>query len=153
MEVTKANLDECFGEILHLINQEGVAIVETKSAKTGKWGMARLWRKWMSETAEFMANNGSTMPLMISKDGKHYGQRPFNEKDAHELFTSQWLGLDEEGSRLSWARKTHDGMRAANKGERWLALFKHEQWCLEKGIKLTIPRDSEYKRIEEEQSK
>jgi len=117
----------------------------------GKWGMAKLWRMWMSETAKFMAANGSVMPLMIAKDGSWFGERPFNEKDAHELFTSQWLGLDGEGKRLSWAKDDREGMRKATKAERYIAMMKHENWCIEKGINLPAPKDSDYFRMKKEQ--
>jgi len=128
-------------------------VVSTQDPHTGKWGMARLWRAWMSSTAKFMASNGCVMPLMLKEDGVSYGTRPFNKSDAHELFTSQWLGNDKDGTRLSWAKEGHDGMRAATKAERFFAMIKHEQWALEKGITLFKPRDSEYSQLEKETEK
>lgn len=145
-----------FPEFIELAQDEletnPVIIVTTQSGDTGKWGMARLWRAWMSSTAKFMAGNGVTMPLMIGANGEHYGKRPFNKDDAHELFTSQHLGVDAGGTRLSWAKKAHDGMRAATKGERFNALFKHEIWASEKGISLFKPRGSEYDELEKKQN-
>ena len=122
-------------------------LVFTESSGSGKWGMARLWRKWMVITATHMANNGSVMPLMIDKDGNWYGRRKFNEKDAHELFTSQWLGVNEKGERLSWAKSEGDNI--ADKGQRFMAMIKHEQWCIEKGIQLPQPRNSELHELKE----
>lgn len=122
----------------------------TESSGTGKWGMARLWRAWMKTTADFMADNGATMPLMIDKSGKPYGSRRFNAQDAHELFTAQWLGLNEKGERMSWQKK--EGVNVADKGQRFLAMLKHEQWCIEKGINLMQPRDSEFYDLKQKQN-
>ena len=126
-------------------------INSSDASNTGKWGMARLWRSWMSTTADFMAKNGATMPLMIDVAGNNYGKREFNSDDAHALFASHWLGTDNQGVRLSWSRKGRDGMRAASKGERFDALRRHEAWAIEKGIILINPRDSEYFNTAEEQ--
>lgn len=122
----------------------------TESSGNGKWGMARLWRKWMAITAQYMANNGSKMPLMVRDDGTWYGSRPFDENDAHELFTRQWLGVDVEGNRLSWKKK--EGANVADKGQRFIAMMKHQNWCIEKGIDLPLPRDSEYNELQEQQN-
>lgn len=122
----------------------------TESSGNGKWGMARLWRSWMDITAEHMAANGAVMPLMIDKHGNPYGTRKFNAQDAHELFTSQWLGLNEKGERLSW--KKSEGDNVADKGQRYIAMMKHQNWCIEKGINLPVPRNSEYRDLENEQN-
>jgi len=113
--------------------------------------MARLWRSWMESTARFMAANGVTMPLMIGRNGEPFGTRPFSAQDAHELFTYQHLGCDGSGMRLSWSKAGHDGMRPANKGERFDALRRHEAWASERGIRLFSPRDSEYMDLIREQ--
>jgi hypothetical protein len=119
--------------------------------ETGKWGMARIWRSWMSSTADYMAARGAVMPLCTKPDGSWYGERPFNKEDAHELFTYQLLGADKDGNRLSWSREGREGMRPATKGERFLAMVKHEQWALERGIRLFKPAESEYAQLEREQ--
>lgn len=150
--LTKYNREDFNREIDQELEKNSVLIVATQNASIGKWGMARLWRSWMSSTADFMAANGCIMPLMIKFDGGHYGKRPFNKSDAHELFTCQHLGVDAAGVRLSWAKKDHDGMRAATKGERFNALFKHEIWATERGIILFKPRGSEYEKLEQEQN-
>jgi hypothetical protein len=126
--------------------------VSIGTAHTGKWGMAKLWRMWMTSTAEFMAKNGVTMPLMLRQDGTSFGSRPFNAEDAHELFTHQWLGCDANGVRLSWSKTGHSGMRAADRGERFNALRKHEAWAIEKGLILFKPREGEYHRLEQEEN-
>ena len=152
-QLTKYNLDEANQLMQKELDEHNVLILTLKPATVGKWGMAKLWYSWMASAAKFMAANGSKMPLMIKSNGEWYGSRPFNEKDAHELFTSQWLGVDEKGIRLSWAKGKHDGMRPASKGERWIALRKMEIWCVEKGINILNPRDSEYRKLTEEQEK
>ena len=156
-QVSDHNLQEFMSEIQNEIAEHKLVIVSSQPMKVGKWGMARLWRAWMETTAKFMAGNGVTMPLMINKDGALYGSRPFNKDDAHNLFTRQHLGSDELGRRLSWAKsikkEDEDKSRVATKGERFDALRKHEDWCVEKGISLFKPRDSEYEQIEQEQNK
>jgi len=152
-QLTNHNIEGFFKEVQNELKEHPVIIVTTQNASIGKWGMARLWRSWMSTTADYMAANGCIMPLMLKFDGGHYGKRPFNKGDAHELFTCQHLGVDAAGIRLSWAKKDHDGMRAATKGERFNALFKHEIWATERGIILFKPRGSEYDKLEQEQNK
>lgn len=145
--LTQGNKRQVAKDILAELNEKGHLIVSTKSANTGKWGMARLWRMWMDKTATWMAQNGATMPLLINSKGEWYGTRKFNKDDAHELFTSQWLGVDENGKRLCWAKAPHDDMIPANKGQRFTALLRHENWATERGIQLMIPNDSEYMQI------
>ncbi|ANJ65542.1 putative NinB-like recombinase [Pseudoalteromonas virus vB_PspP-H6/1] len=125
---------------------EDVLLTLEPAPKAGNWSMSKLWRAWMASTAEFMASNGVTMPLMIKKDGEPYGKRPFNDNDAHDLFTSQWLGNDAQGNRLSWAKS---GNNIADKGQRFNAMLKHEQFMIERGIKHMIPRDSEFFKTKE----
>lgn len=149
-QLTRANLAPVFEAIQAELDETPVLLVETKNANIGKWGMAKLWRAWMSSTAKFMAGRGAVMPLMIKADGSHYGERPFNAADAHELFTCKWLGVDKDGNRLSWSRSGHDDMRPATKGERFQAMQRHEVWATEKGITLFKPRDSEYCELEQE---
>ena len=121
-----------------------ITIEEAGDKEIGKWGMSRMWRSWMSASANHMAANGALMPLMIKANGEWYGKRKFNSQDAHELFTSKWLGVDEKGARLSWAKQPEDGEVIADKGERFIACLKHEEWMTDKGIKFLIPRDSEF---------
>jgi hypothetical protein len=142
-QLTKQNLQMFMREVERELDTTAVLLVSTQDAKTGKWGMAKLWRTWMQSTADWMAARGATMPLCL-KDGKPWGERAFNAEDAHELFTCQWLGLDADGTRLSWSKTGRDGMRAATKGERYHAMLKHECWASERGITLFVPRDSEY---------
>lgn len=114
--------------------------------------MLRTWRKWMAETARHMAASGCTMPMYIDKHGEHHGRRPFNADDAHELFTSLYLGTDEHGRRKSWSLSSNDDEVQASMGDRLWAMDQHVIWCTERGIKLTIPRNSEYQKHREEQA-
>ena len=148
--VTKHNLQEMLNEINKELEENPAIVVKVSSAYEGKWGMARLWRSWMTTTAQFMAQNGVTQPLYIDSKGIAHGKRAFNKDDAHELFTANWLGHDENGNRLSWAKTSKDGRRKADKGERYHAMCKHEEWCLERGIVLNKPRDSEFEKLKSE---
>ena len=132
------------------IDEHKLVIINSQPAGTGKWGMARLWRGWMATTAKYMAGRGAIMPLYIKPDGTWYGSRPFNSEDAHELFTRQYLGVDENGVRLSWAKS--GDKRKATKGERFDALRKHEEWASIKGITLFKPRKSEYQELIDRQN-
>ena len=131
-------LARCYNAITDLQDQL------PKPKTEGKWGMARLWRAWMSSTAEYMAYQGAVMPLYIDKDGNMSGKRAFNAEDAHELFTIKWLGTDNEGNRLSWKRSPADGQVIADQGQRFHALQRHEQWMTERGIKFINPREGEF---------
>lgn len=131
--------------IVELWNEvERLRAFEPNKKSEGKWGMSRLWRAWMSATAEYMAGRGAVMPVVVQLDGTYTETRAFNEHDAHELFTIRWLGTDEHGKRLSWARKPADGETVADKGQRFHALQQHEAWMTDRGIKFINPRESEF---------
>lgn len=151
--LTTHNLNELLTALQEELQSMPVLVVSSQGAGTGKWGMARLWRAWMASTAKWMAKRGATMPLMITKDGNNYGERPFDANDAHELFTAKWLLLNSDGERLSWSKSGRDGLRAATKGERFIAMMRHEDWATEKGIVLFKPRDSEYEQARLEQER
>lgn len=150
-QVSKHNIDVYFEELLKELDENGLLICTSQPASTGSWGMAKLWRMWMTPTAKFMNDAGAWMPLVFSKDGKPYGKRPFSPEDAHDLFTREHLGVDEKGERLSWAKS--GDQRKATKSERFGALRKHEQWCFDRGIQLFKPRGSEYDKLTQEQEK
>lgn len=151
--LTEVNLHDLVVLLQKELKIKSPLIISAQGESIGKWGMARLWRAWMTSTAKWMADNGSKMPLCYKKDGKPYGSRPFNQNDAHELFTAQWLNVDNEGVRLSWAKSDHDGMRKATKGERYRAMMLHENYCLERGIFLFNPRESEFAQLKDQQNK
>jgi len=151
--LTKHNIQQLMTELQKELSEcdGGTLIISAQEAGTGKWGMARLWRAWMTTTAEFMRGNGVTMPLYFKSNGEPYGSRQFEPQDAHELFTRQWLGVDENGERLSWAKSGNESGRKATKGERFIAMLRHETWAIDKGITLLKPRDSEYEKLTKQQ--
>ncbi len=151
--VTRGNIDQALDAIQNEIAQSQVALVTIQPGNTGKWSMSRLWRAWMATTAQWMASNGATMPLGPLESTRQDGSRHFNQDDAHELFTALHGYTDKDGERLSWSRAGRDGMRPATKGERVAMLMRHEAWCSERGIMLINPRDSEYKKLLNEQEK
>lgn len=128
-------------------------IAKTPDANTGTVPMLRTWRMWMRETAQWMAWQGAKMPLCYDKQGNPWGERAFNENDAHELFTHKWLGCDEKGVRYSWRMRgeAEDGSTPAPKTKRLWAMECHEAWCTDRGIKLTIPENSEYRKLQRAQ--
>ena len=151
--VTRGNLDEAMALIQDEIERSHVAMVSVSSGTTGKWGMARMWRQWMSATASWMAARGATMPLGPLESQRQYGSRPFNQDDAHCLFTALHGYTDKDGERLSWSKSGRDGMRAATKGERLAMMMRHEAWATERGIQLMNPRDSEYRQLVDKMDK
>lgn len=107
--------------------------------------MTRLWRSWMPATAEYLAQKGYHMPLLLDPGGKPIGQRVVTEEDCHAGFTAMWLGVDRDGQRLSWAVKARPGMRPATPAERYRALLQHEHWAVTRGIRL--PKQSEFRKM------
>lgn len=154
-QVSKYNIDVYFEMLLNELERDDLLLCNSQPPSVGKWGLARLWRVWMATTAEYMAKNGVTMPLMVNADGVTYSSRPFNADDAHELFTRQHMGADELGRRLSWAKSikkdNENKERVATKGERFNALRSHEDWSSTRGITLFKPRSGEYKNLTDEQ--
>ncbi len=141
-----ACLAECHSVLGLLLQEREDLLKKIPKASTGKWTMTRLWRSWMASTAEYMAGQGAIMPLVVSKDGAYKKTRPFNQEDAHELFTAHWLGHDSDGNRFSWSKSKKDGP-VADKGQRFHAMQKHEQWMIERGIKHINPRESEFAQL------
>jgi len=150
-QLTKHNLKDLFDLLQDELEKNPVLVVSSQSGSTGPWGMARLWRGWMSKIGSWMADQGAVMPTVLAKDGTYQNTRPFNQNDAHELFTSKFLYLDSNGERLSWSKKGRDGMRAATVGERYNALRMCEDWATMRGIILFTPRDSEYNQLKQQQ--
>lgn len=128
-----------------LVNSTGNhAPVKLKDAETdtGSLSMLQTWRMWMREVAAHMTHQGCTMPLYFDSKGQPHGTRPFNENDAHELFTGKLLGRDKDGKRLSWAKK--NGEQIATKEQRLFAMDKLVVWATERGIPITIPNSGDY---------
>ena len=130
------------------------SIVKLKVAETdtGSLSMLKTWRMWMNQVAAHMSHMGCSMPLYYDRDGNPHGERRFTENDAHELFTSKFLGTNDLGERLSWKMDSDGGTAVATKEQRLLAMSKLDEWAAERGIIITIPRlgtYSEYKEMQE----
>ena len=150
LHVTKNNLDELLEAVQDALEKEPHLVVSVKGANTGKWGMSRLWYSWMDTVSRHMSESGVTMPLLISGNGENFGTRPFNANDAHSIFSHKFLGCGENGNRLSWSKSGSKDSRAATKGERFHALRQLEIFCVERGITLLKPRDSDYVKLSNE---
>ena len=111
--------------------------------------MLSTWWMWMEETAQFMCQRGCTMPRYIDPEGNTHGTRPMNKYDCHELFTMKWLGSDSLGRRLSWKREDNGSGVIADESQRYHALQRHENFCIERGIPITIPNTSQYWELRE----
>ncbi len=116
----------------------------------GTVNMLKTWRGWMKETATAMNHYGCSMPMYIDSKGLPHGKRPYNEGDAHEQFTSLYLGVDENGKRKSWVMSKNGDEIQASIGDRLWAMDRHLEWCTERAIKLTIPKKSEYMKLKQE---
>ena len=113
------------------------------TGEKNSWPMKKTWRMWMSETAAWMAERGATMPLVVRADGSFSGSRKFTPEDAHELWVRTWLGVDENGDRYKTA--------SDDKAQMLHMMNRHVQWAAERGLSLTIPKDGEYKKLNERQ--
>ena len=129
--------------VAELDNGAEVLLKET-TADAGTNSMLSTWRMWMGEVAAHMRHAGCSMPLYYDSRGNPHGKRQFSDQDAHELFTMQMLGADQDGKRLSWKLSKADGEKVATKEQRLFAMDKLVVWATERGIPITIPRLGEY---------
>lgn len=122
------------------------AIVKLKKAntKTGSWPMLKTWYMWQAEIARHLAHNGRTVPIYYDERGNPIGSRPFDERDAHAAFTYMFLGMDNDGNRLSWKLDSDGGENVATKERRLLAMDKFVQYCAEQLVPITIPNQGDY---------
>lgn len=144
--LTKGSLRNLINLILDIFDSgEEVLSVEVK-----KWSdsatapMRRTFWLWMGETAEVMASRGVVRPIMNGK-GKVLFNRPINKDDCYELFMARWGGIDDDGNRESLSNAK------SKKGEMLHIMNSHLSWCTEQGIALTIPKDSEFSKLNKEQ--
>lgn len=144
-------LDETLDVIRAMYDLHGYIEVSMKfgKKKAGSQSMLNTWMKWMEETAIWMAWNGAKMPLVI-KDGNPWGERAFEQRDAHALFTRQYLGVDANGKRKTWKRCEPESDEVqASTGDRLHAMDCHIQWASERGLSLTIPASGEYQKLKD----
>lgn len=71
--------------------------------------------------------------------------KPITNEKTHEYFVGYWLGRNENGEREKTSRM--------DKARMLYMMEKHEQWCIEKGIPIIIPRESEYMELKNKQEK
>ena len=157
-QLNQNNIDDGNAWLIELLNTNPYWILEAKNPQIGKWSMSRLFHSWCATAGEWMAQNGATMPLYMDSQGNYRGKRKFNEADAKELFSSTWFA-DENGNRLSWSKKGQKAkigkkaVKAGSRGERYHCCNMLQQWMVERGIKHLNPRDSDYMRAMQEQTK
>lgn len=104
--------------------------------------MNSTWRMWMNETAEWMRNQGVTVDIKNGK-GQVISRHRVTPEDAHEMFVSRHLGVDENGDREKTSKMEI--------GRKLYLMELHEAWCLEKGIPLTIPKKSQFYELKQKQ--
>ncbi|WP_338805088.1 hypothetical protein WDV76_08640 [Xenorhabdus griffiniae] len=118
--------------------------------KTTEWRdlrtipMNRTWRMWMNTTGDWLRARGVVIDIKNGV-GEVVLSKPITDEETHEYFVGHWLGRDENGER----EKTRD----MDKGKMLYMMEKHEQWCIEKGIPIIIPNDSEYMKLKQEQER
>ncbi|MGJ0580742.1 hypothetical protein ACR71G_22555 [Xenorhabdus bovienii] len=116
--------------------------------KTTEWRdlrtipMNRTWRMWMNTTGDWLRARGVVIDIKNGA-GEVVLSKPITDEETHEYFVGHWLGRDENGER----EKT----RNMDKGNMLELMEKHEQWCIEKGIPIIIPSDSEYMKLKRRQ--
>ena len=134
--------------------------IKITTKNNGTVPMLNLWKMWMVDIAKWQAERGAKIPIQApetQQDGslgwKVIGYRPYDEKDAHEAYTSLLLGCDENGVRYSWAvyTDTYEGRKVASMGQKLHAMQKFHQFCIEHGIPIRIPRESEYQELQDRQ--
>ena len=142
--------DEARAFMIDIEEGQTIAMEVVEEKNPGTQTMLNTWMMWMQETAEFMSWQGVKMPMYIRSNGEMVGERKFEQRDAHDLFTSTYLGLDADGLRKTWSRTKSTEEIQASIGDRLHAMDTHMQWATEKGIKLTVKKDSQYMKMKEE---
>lgn len=140
--LTKGSLRNLHNLILDIFDKgEEVLSVDIKKwADPATAPMRKTFWLWMGETAKVMADRGVVRPIMNGK-GKVLFNRPINKDDCYELFMNRWGGVDDNGDRASLSNSK------SKKGEMLHIMNQHLSWCTEQGIPLTIPKDSEFSKL------
>ena len=138
LRISLSNIGHLITEITKLIQSTGkdyrVTIKEYKESRSLSQN-ALMW-KWLSEIdkqAPLMCESKISGPEMWHEVFKHYYcpmKVVANKKAALNIKSTKMLDL----------------------GEMTFYLNKIEQWCIDRGIKLTIPSDSEYAKLREYQN-
>lgn len=140
--LTKGSLRNLLNLMLDMLKVDEVLTVTVEKFKEPiRPTQRKLWRVWMSETSKVMAERGVKSPV-VNSNGKTLFSRPISPDDCHEMFMSLWGGLDNNGERESSSDKN------GKKGEMQLIMDKHLAFCAERGIVLSVPKDSEYSELD-----
>ena len=130
-----------------IIDADGDCRLKVTKKSNGTLPLDRHWRALMPQVASLMRSYGVTMRFQ-SKKGLGGFERPFNEDDAHELFTSMFMPVDANGRRKSWSKSGRDGMEPPDTGERVHAMGRLYQYWLDKGHSLERNMNSEYEKLQ-----
>lgn len=106
--------------------------------------MNKTWRMWMETTGDWLRARGVVIDIRNGA-GEVVISKPITNEETHEYFVGYWLGRNENGEREKTSRM--------DKVRMLYMMEKHEQWCIEKGIPIIIPRESEYMKLKNKQEK
>ena len=129
-----------------ILSDDGQAKVTVVKKSNGTMPLDRHWRALMPQVALIMQSYGVTMK-MSSPSGKAQFERVFDKDDAHDLFTSHFMPIGENGKRKSWSKNGREGMEVATTGDRCHAIERLYAYWLEKGHNLQRFNDSEYESL------
>ena len=139
----KSNLNSIFkvlSEIVTTGKRYRIKITEWRDLRTIP--MNKTWRMWMETTGEWLRARGVVIDIKNGV-GEIVLSKPITNEETHEYFVGHWLGRNENGEREETSKM--------DKARMLYRMEKHEQWCIEKGIPIIIPRNSEYMSLKRKQ--
>ncbi|WP_311747549.1 hypothetical protein [Proteus columbae] len=139
----KSNLNSIFkvlSEIVTTGKRYRIKITEWRDLRTIP--MNKTWRMWMETTGEWLRARGVVIDIKNGV-GEIVLSKPITNEETHEYFVGHWLGRDENGEREKTSKM--------DKARMLYMMEEHEQWCIEKGIPIIIPSNSEYMSLKRNQ--
>lgn len=139
----KSNLNSIFkvlSEIVTTGKRYRIKITEWRDLRTIP--MNKTWRMWMETTGEWLRARGVVIDIKNGV-GEIVLSKPITNEETHEYFVGHWLGRNENGEREKNSKM--------DKARMLYMMEKHEQWCIEKGIPIIIPSNSEYMSLKRNQ--
>lgn len=139
----KSNLNSIFkvlSEIVTTGKRYRIKITEWRDLRTIP--MNKTWRMWMETTGEWLRARGVVIDIKNGV-GEIVLSKLITNEETHEYFVGHWLGRNENGEREKTSKMDKERML--------YMMEKHEQWCIEKGIPIIIPRNSEYMSLKRKQ--
>lgn len=139
----KSNLNSIFkvlSEIVTTGKRYCIKITEWRDLRTIP--MNKTWRMWMETTGEWLRARGVVIDIKNGV-GEIVLSKPITNEETHEYFVGYWLGRNENGEREKTSKM--------DKARMLYMMEKHEQWCIEKGIPIIIPSNSEYMSLKRNQ--